>query len=295
MKRLLFFFSIIFLLLIFHDNVISGATDGLLLWYRVLVPTLLPFILITGAMSESHCYDVLTFGKSGAKSYCITAFIIGNMCGYPIGAKILNDFISQKKIPKNLASDMLSVSSQASPMFLIGYIYNKMLNKSMPLFPFLIILYIPSIILFIIKLKNIDFFDYLLIPQKSERTNNNYNDTFISAVRTIVVIGVYVMIFSILFGVLLPNISNPYIKCSLSFLEITTGLNLLKSLPFISSFKLPLIMSLSSFGGLCSAYQIKSVLTYENATIKKYLFDKLILSTGTFLLTYLYQIFLSIV
>lgn len=280
------------MVLLFHDDVIAGATDGLLLWYRVLIPTLLPFILITNAMSESHSYDALTTGSS--KALFITAFLIGNLCGYPIGAKILNDFVNQNKIPKKPASDMLSVSSQASPMFLIGYIYNKILDKSIPLYSFLILIYLPTFLLFSIKLKDCSINDYQLLSQDTYSNNNNY-ETFLSAVRTIVVIGVYVMIFSILFKVILPKTDNIYFKCLLSFMEITTGLSLIKTLPIISSFKLPLITSLSSFGGLCTAYQIKSVLTYEKNTIKKYLLDKLILSAGTFLLTYLYQIFFSIV
>ncbi|MCR5702094.1 MAG: hypothetical protein K6G76_08120 [Lachnospiraceae bacterium] len=293
MKRLFFFCSLIVLLLIFHDNVISGAADGLMLWYRVIIPTLLPFILITNAMSESHSYDVLT--SYNPKTYCITAILIGNLCGYPIGAKILNDFVHDKKIPNSVSLSMLSVSSQASPMFLIGYVYNRVLEKTIPLFSFLILIYLPTILFSAIKIRKIKQNSYTILTPKTNKSSNNYQKSFLNSVRIIVVIGVYIMIFSIILRIILTHTKYLYLKCCLSFLEITTGLNLIKSLKINTSLKLPLIMSLSSFGGLCTAFQIKSVLTYEKPTIKKYLLDKLLLSAGTFLLTCLYHIFFSIV
>ncbi len=40
---------LLFLLLFFHNDTIHGAQQGLLLWYQTLIPSLLPFILITNA------------------------------------------------------------------------------------------------------------------------------------------------------------------------------------------------------------------------------------------------------
>ena len=121
-------------------------------------------------------------------------------------------------------------------------------------------------------------------------TGNNLNpsESFLQAVRIMVIIGIYVMIFSILLSILIPRSSSVHFKCALSFLEITTGLKLLCSLPLSTKTQICLIMSLSSFGGLSSAFQIMGVLLYNNNSIKKYLRDKIILSAGTLLLTLIY-------
>lgn len=52
-KKLSVFFLIgLFLLMLFSpETVATGAANGLLLWYRKVLPVLFPFLLITGLMN----------------------------------------------------------------------------------------------------------------------------------------------------------------------------------------------------------------------------------------------------
>lgn len=300
MKKSFFPILLIFAMLIFHEDVIKGSISGLLLWYQTLIPALLPFIIIANALSEMGLYRTLSFNSvKFPHIYELFAIIIGNLCGYPIGAKIINDLVLNHYISKEKANSLIPLSSQASPMFLIGYVYTYILNKSIPLYIFCISVYSPVIILYIVKTK---IYDTALkinpetyCPSVSSHINYSNNrpldltETFLNAARTMVLIGIYVMIFSIILQILTNRInSTPLTDCILSFLEITTGLNLLKNLSLNIDFCIPIICCLSSFGGLCAMYQIKSVLTYSGSSIKKYLPDKIIMSAGTFILISIY-------
>ena len=281
---------LLFLLLTFHDAVIIGTQDGLLLWYQTLIPSLLPFILVTNALSETNAYHIIATSfknKHSNRIYEFMAIALGNLCGYPIGGKIINDFVKNGCITTRRAQQILPLASQASPMFLIGYIYTHILKSEIPLYIFMGSIYLPVVIYYIIlclSTKKNTFAPNRILSKKIY-----LKDTFLHAVEIMVMIGVYVIIFSIILTILLPYCNSNLAKILLSFLEITTGLKLLNSLIMHNPFHIAMLCALSASGGLCSAFQVKGVLEYENNGIKKYLLDKCILSTGTFCIIYLYS------
>ncbi len=294
MKQFVLYIFALFILLIFHEETIAGTKNGLLLWYQTLIPSLLPFILVTNALSETHSYHAITRyfqSKKGNKIFEIIAIVLGNICGYPIGAKIINDFATYRFVTYDRANEILALSSQSSPMFLLGYVYSNIIHKEIPLHIFFLTIYAPVILYYI-----------LFIPNESKcksytMTCNahtlNIKETFMHTVEIMVSIGFYVIIFSIALSVLLPITKNNIAKILLSFLEITNGLTLLSVTPLHHTIKIPLICMLCSFGGVCSIFQVKSVLTYSKKSTKKYLADKCILSAGTFIIAYLYLTYIN--
>ncbi len=288
MKQFVLIISLLFTLLIFHNETVTGTQSGLLLWYQVLIPSLLPFILVTNALSETNAYQAAAarFQKlCPGRIYEIMAIFLGNLCGYPIGGKIINDFVNNRYITVDTANRILSLSSQASPMFLIGYVHMHIIKRQLPLPIFLISIYLPTFILSLIQKKSKQEIN---IKNNSSPHSLCITDTFLHAVQTMVMIGMYVIIFSILLSILLPVCKNTLSSFILSFLEITTGLKLMCALPLPSDLKLSCLCALSAFGGLCSMFQIRGVLTFPGAGIKKYLLDKLLLSAGTFFIIWLY-------
>lgn len=287
MTILLFF--LMFFLLLYHNDVISGAQQGLLLWYQILIPSLLPFIIVTNALSETNSYYHLVkklrhYFPYHASEFVI--FILGNLCGYPIGGKILDQFIAGSLISPKKKDYLLPYVSQASPMFILGYIYSHILEEKVCLPVFLISVYLPPCIgfFFLSKkeiLKN-------SIGSSEKKCKINVTDTFYQATKTIVLIGIYVMIFSIAYEIILPLCHIHCFRFLLSFLEITTGLNILKNTYENSIYFLPMVGMLTTFGGFCSIFQIQCVIHFK---IKKYLQTKLLLSAGTFFILLLYEIF----
>ncbi len=292
MKQFITIISLLLLLLAFHNAVIIGTENGLLLWYQTLIPSLLPFILVTNALSETNAYQAVALHfqrNNSGRIYELMAIILGNLCGYPIGGKIINDFVKNKCMTTQQAEQILPLASQASPMFLIGYVYTHILQGQIPYSIFIISIYLPIILYYLL----------LCIFTADSTQKMSFapirplylKDSFIHSTEIMVTIGIYVIIFSILLEILLPYCKNSICRIILSFFEITTGLKLLNTLPLTDTLQYAVIGCLSAHGGLCSAYQIKGVLEYPNSSIKKYLLNKCILSTGTFCILYLYRTF----
>lgn len=278
--------------LCFHQETFIGAKKGLILWYQTVIPSLLPFILITNALSEtqSHLPALAFISKLlPGKAHPIFSLFLGNLCGYPLGGKIINDFVKSNLLPSDYANTLLAVCSQASPMFLIGYVHYQILNESIPLFVFLAAIYIPNIILFVHIIRKKQNTKNVLSFSKNKPLL--ISDTFFHSVQIITMIGIYMIIFSILFEILFPHCNYTITKILLSCSEITTGINILSTLPMSEGLQVASVGALSTFGGISSALQIKYVLTYPNASIKKYLLHKIILAAGTFCILYSYYLF----
>ncbi|MBR1598578.1 MAG: hypothetical protein IJ661_06710 [Lachnospiraceae bacterium] len=323
MKKLLSFITLLFIVLIYHNEVIIGVKNGLLLWYQSLIPALLPFIIITNALSETHSYDIIALRLQNKINniYILIAILLGNLCGYPIGAKIINDFTESGHITPHKANSYLASASQASPMFLLGFVYPMLPSDIIPVHIFFLFIYLPVILLsLVLQLSENDTLgstrhshfsspckygnhtDLCASPSETKPHHTtcshqekdsmdaacNVSESFLHATCIMVIIGIYVIIFSVLLSILIPHASTTTSKCMLSMLEITTGLKLLNSLHLSTRAYVCLILFLSSFGGLSTAFQIKAVATYKNSSIKKYLRDKIILSAGTLILTYIY-------
>ena len=82
-------------MLLFPSEVFEGAKSGLLLWFLTVLPTLFPFLLISRLLLDSCACSLLNkllapvisrlFGISAQGSF---AFIVGFLCGYPMGQRL---------------------------------------------------------------------------------------------------------------------------------------------------------------------------------------------------------------
>ena len=110
-----------------------------------------------------------------------------------------------------------------------------------------------------------------------------------NGLETIVRLGGYIILFSILQGMLkLLLLPAPDIKyLILGFIEVTTGTSELLHSSYPFSLTYPLALGFTSLGGLCIAAQTKSVLGNTDLSLKPYVLGKLCCSACTFVLAYL--------
>ena len=107
---------ILLLMLARPELSLSGAKKGLSLWSGVVLPTLLPFMICSGAIVAAGGVPLLVlpfrpvlrrvFGFSEEGSF---VFLTGLLCGYPM-------------IGETEARCLLAVSNHPSPMLLLGYV-----------------------------------------------------------------------------------------------------------------------------------------------------------------------------
>lgn len=108
MKRKAASFGIILFFLIMllcPQEVFFGASKGLLLWFQTVLPTLLPFMILSGLLisTNSIVYLDRIFGPLFCRLFRTSenasfAIIAGFLCGYPMGAKVTADLLRQEQI-----------------------------------------------------------------------------------------------------------------------------------------------------------------------------------------------------
>lgn len=114
------------LILIFDTRTaLSGATEGIDLCLKTVIPSLLPFfflsILVTGSISASRIgflAPVCKFLRLPLNAAPILA--VGFLGGYPVGAQCIADAVRQGHISRENGRRMLAFSSNAGPAFLFG-------------------------------------------------------------------------------------------------------------------------------------------------------------------------------
>jgi sporulation integral membrane protein YlbJ len=116
-------------LVIYPQQSVSAAKDGLSLCTDIIVPSLFPFFVLSnltvhlgfasrlGRMAEPIMRPL--FGVSGA---CSTAFILGFIGGYPVGAKNVTELYASGNCTKSEAERMLAFCNNSGPAFIFGVV-----------------------------------------------------------------------------------------------------------------------------------------------------------------------------
>lgn len=146
--------SLFFTMLLFPETVFQGACDGLLLWYQILIPTLFPYLIVTGLLLKtdgaavvSVCFSVLSICSLELPSMEVSPFCPGFLCGYPMGAKIIADLLLQGKISLEEASYLLSFCNNASPSFHCTFLVLNTIHQKAFCIPALLLLFGTMILL----------------------------------------------------------------------------------------------------------------------------------------------------
>lgn len=282
----IFLLVLILLGMLFHvPIVIDGAHTGLELWYESVLPSILPFMIITSLLLQ----------QVKGKGVCY----LGLFCGLPVGANLVNQQLATDRISLSSANALLCICNITSPMFISGYILNQTLQQKVSGWKFFLVIYLPLLLYWLLQFcKN-----YLGNHMKRNKTSQEFTSMETSkpasiaqiphsdsrfaakpfesilkhSLQVILMVGVYIMLFCILIQFLLhylpPQALIP--RLLTGTLEITNGIHLFMQLPISMQQKTALIAGLTSFGGICSILQTKSVLTNNGLSILHYTFVKL--------------------
>lgn len=114
-------------LVLFSKTNLTAAKNGLILWANAVVPSLFPFFVATEMLGYTNVVPFLgkwltpimrpLFGVPGEAAF---AFIMGLISGYPVGAKIVSNFMEQGICTKEEAERMLAFTNNSGPLFIIG-------------------------------------------------------------------------------------------------------------------------------------------------------------------------------
>lgn len=272
-------------LLLFPVQTLEASKTGLLLWFDTLLPTLLPFLILSQLILKTPLIDFFQklfspifrhfFHCSADGAFCI---LCGFLCGYPVGARLVSLQIKEQKITLEEGQYLLSFCNNVSPSFCISYGILYAIGETFVL-PYLLIIYGSALLFgFLTRPKSSDLFSEFTKKQTSTTENifQLIDVCIIDSFLILIKLCGYLMLFSILCTVisLLPFIQHPLLAPLISsFLEITTGLSLISNLP-IGTMRSALAVTALTFGGLCCIFQTNSVICDTKISLKKYIVHK---------------------
>lgn len=284
-------------------EVFDGAAEGLLLWFQVIVPTLFPFMLVSNLLIESGGTDLIArvtgkgfthlFGTSSGGSYAVIA---GFLCGYPMGAKVTADLLRKEKITLQEGQYLLSFCNNTSPVFIMNYIVWKTFGQQDLLVPTLLILLgVPVVLSFLFRrfyLESGADFQNISGVEKNKNGNTEsgmFDHCMMDAFESIVKVGGYIIFFSIFIALMKRTAEEiPVLLSTAPLLEVTNGILLIQSSVENPVISYPLVIGLTSFGGLCAVAQTDCMLQGTQLSILPYIIQKLTAAAAASLIAFLY-------
>ena len=131
----------LFLILLFPTQARNGASSGLLLWFNVLLPTLLPFMILCNHIAA----------RTGRNLYFLYPLLLGLLCGLPLGAKLTAEAVRSGQLSRKQGQFLLTVCNNSSTMFLMGYVAEVQLQRPELIGCFLLLVPLSSLLAAILQ------------------------------------------------------------------------------------------------------------------------------------------------
>lgn len=315
MKKILCILLAACLLLLFFTHpgtAASGCTLGLTLWYTAVLPSLLPFMILSNLMIATGIFRYLAplYAPVLKRIFRISedgcyAVLLGFLCGFPMGAKVIADLVREKHISPEEGDYLLGFCNNVSPAFFLNYIC--LLKLSFPSVPWKLAALFYGIPL-AYGLLTRPFYHFPHVSVRGGQTSR-YPASGSSSMKkqaslhrldfpmldacimdgfsTITRLGGYIMLFTILvqFLRLLPLSASALAFLS-ALLEISCGADqtaALSTLPDV--YRAAFVCTGAAFGGLCICAQTQSVLTGTPLSVGTWLKGRVVIALAVFLLT----------
>ena len=301
-KIIIFFYICLLLFLLFHPKeALTGVKNGLGLWLNIMIPTLLPFLILTGALLKTGNIRKLLkpsaffwktfFGLSPAGAYVL---ILGLLCGYPMGAKLAHDLYINQQISRREGEYLLTFSCNASPAFIISYLSGILLKNKISAVQ-MILTFLAADLFCMLFFRFVVYrghtVDSVCVNKIKKETYQQdsigviLDVSILDGFETITRLGGYILLFSLILASISFYWPFHAQSCMLftAPLELTTGLGQIADAPLPWKSRYLASMLLTSFGGFCVMAQTKSVL--ENSlSLIPYAISKCLNASAIFLI-----------
>lgn len=297
MKFVTFLFMILTICILSHSSLsLTYATRGLELWLYKMVPSLLPFMILSGIMVRLKLTEKMAgvlYPVIGplyrVRKNVVYCMALGFLCGFPMGARVTGDLYEREMLTRREAEYLLAFCNNIGPVYFCSFVL-PLLGRKLVV-PYLFGMYgIP--LLYGLALRYTVYQD--LSPGKeslaaspagelrscsaeSRRLGQPkgllgaVNESVQASLQSMLLLGGYMILFNLLnlpFHILLgrePALISP-------ILEITGGLSMLGGgLPLYSLLAL-------SFGGLSCIAQTYSCISATDLSLDSYICHKIMLT-----------------
>ena len=276
------------------------ASTGLMLWLKKMVPTLLPFMILSGIMirmeltegfvSLLHPFLYRLYGTSKNGSYTI---VMGFLCGFPMGARIVGELYEAGKLSRKESAALLYFCNNIGPVYYLSYVVPTLAIGN-PLLPLLIMYGVP--LLYGIVLMRLPGRRPACLPDDGKKVHETtckrmpllaaIDASVLSGLMGIAKLGGYMVFFNMLniFFVPFGRTDSVLLNIYRCILEITSGIDHSGQSLFYA------ILILLPFGGFSCIAQTYSMIRQTDLSIRTYVFHKVI---QTMLTAVCYLVFFS--
>ncbi|MCI8633040.1 MAG: hypothetical protein HFE64_06135 [Lachnospiraceae bacterium] len=253
----------------------EGVKQGLVLWYQVVLPSQLPFVVCINLLLQLQNF------------FCmpprIFTFISGMISGYPVGSMTAAQLFQQKQIPRDEVTALAALCNMAGPLFVIGTLGVGLLENVYYGYMLLLIQWAGAAVLTLLFTHRRFRIQNKRHPAKRENQTlpaalpqAGLGRLLGDAVGNAAELMLKVAGFIALFSVMLQWIPG-YLG---SFLEMTNGLRLIAVAKLPIKWKLTACSFLLNFSGLCVILQSLSAAEKAPVAAGRYVMLK-ILQGGT--------------
>lgn len=231
-RLIIIFLALIIIILIisFPKQSLSAALKGLNTWLNVVLPSLLPFFIVSDIMIQLGLVDFLSamlnpimkplFNCPGHSSF---VWIMSMASGYPMGAKLVASLYEEGSISKVEGQRMLAFCNTSGPLFMIGAVGIGMLQSPKAGKIIAVSHYTAALVLGLLfrfygrqkdntrtystkpKIKSA-FQELLLGNSKSNKSLGNILSSSVkSSMESQVLIGGFIILFSVIINLLIPE------------------------------------------------------------------------------------------
>ena len=284
------FFVICAAFALFPDKVISGAASGAALCINAVIPSLLPFMLVSSCLIKSgfsrplgSILSKIISPFTGLGSHGCVCLLTGLIGGYGAGARAVFDSFAEGQISKTEAERLLAFCNNAGPLFVIGTVGIGFFSDVRAGAALYIMLVISSLICAAIaggegECKTLRE-EWEFYRKNKPPAGRLISDCAVSSACAMGTVCVFVITFSAVINLLPTDNAIPA-----GIIEVTCGL---RELSRGGASALPAAAALLSWGGLSVHFQA-SALCGGKFSMKKYYIGRVFMAIVSFTLMYIY-------
>ena len=270
------------------DRLSEGVRDGLSICASAIIPTIFPFLILSDLLLsfQGTRHFLLLLSRPFARILKLSpeggsVFLLGTVFGFPIGAKTATRYYQEGAISKTEAERLLLFSNNASPFFLIGSVGAGMLfSVKSGIFLYLLQVSVSFLFALILSFKAKAPTENVY-GEKLLRTHTSFPIAVQNAVKQTLFICGYILFFSAMAALILPDIRNNDFSCFLlSFLEIGNATS--KAAALGGRYAIPFCAFSASFSGLSVYFQTLDVIATTDLCARSYLPVKFLSGAAAF-------------
>jgi sporulation integral membrane protein YlbJ len=222
-------------IILFPDQAFAASLQGLDIWWKIIFPALLPFLILSEILIAYGVLHFLGVWLAPLMRFlfrlpgvCGPVMAIGYTVGYPSGAQLTNQLREKNTISRNEGELLLALSHAASPIFIlnviaVGFFQNAQLGIIMIIIQLISIMIMGIMMrLFLredtkisidrnnnqITLNPVGLFERSISAMYSAHSEDGrtfgklLGDAVSSSIQTLMLIGGFIMIFSVILQIM---------------------------------------------------------------------------------------------